>query len=220
MSQYYHHVRSDIRKLLPPEARRILELGAGAGRTGRWLKRFYTDAEVVAIEINPELEPELKENVDRAVIGSVDHHLDTLGKFDLVLALDVLEHLPDPQKTLSRVRDALLPGGSVIISVPNVAHYSVSLPLLLRRRFRYEEAGILDRTHLRFFVEDTAVELIRNAGLTFEAGLLSGPEGRKAGALDRLTFGLFRHHLTKQYLMRGRLDAAARSAKAPTWEII
>lgn len=111
MSQYYHHVRSDIRKLLPPEARRILELGAGAGRTGRWLKRFYTDAEVVAIEINPELEPELKENVDRTVIGSVDHHLDTLGKFDLVLALDVLEHLPDPQKTLSRVRDALLPGG-------------------------------------------------------------------------------------------------------------
>ena len=60
---------------------------------------------------------------------------------------------------------------------PNIAHLSVSIPLLLQRRFHYQDAGILDRTHLRFFVEDTAIKLLNNANFIITAALISGIQG-------------------------------------------
>jgi len=61
----------------------------------------------------------------------------------------------------------------------------------------------MDRTHLRFFVEETAVGLMNDAKLKVSKGLVSGLQGRKARMLDRLSMGLLRHHLTKQYIMLG-----------------
>jgi 2-polyprenyl-3-methyl-5-hydroxy-6-metoxy-1,4-benzoquinol methylase len=75
----------------------------------------------------------------------------------LFLLLDVLEHLPDSATTLQKLSNLVATGGHTIVSVPNVAHLSVSVPLLLRRQFNDHDAGILDHTHLRFFVEDTEV---------------------------------------------------------------
>ena len=69
----------------------------------------------------------------------------------------------------------------MIVSVPNVAHLSVSIPLLFRREFAYQDAGILDRTHLRFFVEDTAVKLLNDFKLVVERGLASGYIARTKG---------------------------------------
>ncbi len=123
----------------------------------------------------------------------------------MILCLDVLEHLIDPPGVLRRLCNLLTrdTAAQVIISLPNVAHLSVSLPLLLGRRFTYQDAGILDRTHLRFFTETSVLELLNDAGLVATAGLASGFNGPKSKALDTLTFGLLRHHLTKRYIVRG-----------------
>lgn len=98
----------------------------------------------------------------------------------------------------------LAPGGTVIVSLPNVAHLSVSLPLLLGGRFDYADAGILDRTHMRFFVRTSAVALLNAAGLSVDAGLKSGLQGKKSKLLDVLTFGLMRDRLAKQYILAGK----------------
>ncbi len=86
------------------------------------------------------------------------------GTFDLVVAGDVLEHLPDPGAVLDRVAVLLSPAGSLLVSLPNVANVTVRLSLLLGR-FPYAPRGILDATHLRFFTRRTARELLAARGL-------------------------------------------------------
>jgi 2-polyprenyl-3-methyl-5-hydroxy-6-metoxy-1,4-benzoquinol methylase len=198
---YYHHVRREIEYLLPKSASRILDVGAGAGVTLNWLKSLYPSSETTGTEINFELKAELMRNADVAIIDSIDDCLPQLKTYDLILLLDVLEHLPDSLGTLKKVSKLLEPGGHVIVSVPNVAHLSVAIPLLFRRRFTYRDSGILDRTHVRFFVEETAVGLLNDADLIVTDGVISGLQGARSKVLDRLSVGLLRHHLAKQYIM-------------------
>lgn len=89
------------------------------------------------------------------------------GRYDAVLALDVIEHLPEPRTALRALAGLLAPGGRLVLSVPNVAHWSVRLGLL-SGRFDYAETGILDRTHLRFFTKATLLETCAEAGLAVE----------------------------------------------------
>jgi SAM-dependent methyltransferase len=149
---------------------------------------------------------ELKLNADLAIIGPVDDAIAQLKTYDLILLLDVLEHLPDPTESLQKLAKLLNPEGQVIVSVPNISHLSVSIPLLLQRRFEYQQAGILDCTHLKFFVEGTAIKLLNDANLNVTKALISGIQGPKAKVFDFLTFGLLRHYLAKQYIMLGRLS--------------
>jgi 2-polyprenyl-3-methyl-5-hydroxy-6-metoxy-1,4-benzoquinol methylase len=83
-------------------------------------------------------------------------------KFDKILLLDVIEHLPDPARIVRDCVRLLEPRGQLIISVPNIANISVRLMLMLGR-FQYMERGILDRTHLRFFTRRTIRELLEAA---------------------------------------------------------
>ena len=153
------------------------------------------------------------------IIGKIEECFSELQSYDLILLLDVLEHLVDPVGTLKRLSTLLKPGGHVIVSVPNIAHLSVSLPLLFGRRFTYTEAGILDRTHLKFFVEKTAIDLLNNANLTVIKGIVSGLGGPRSRLLNRASFGLLLHHLAKQYIMLGKLKNDDAVQKEISWII-
>ena len=83
--------------------------------------------------------------------------------FDYVITADVLEHLVDPWRVVANIRPHLKDGGKVIASIPNIMHVSVMRDLL-NGRFRYQEAGILDRTHLRFFTLNEIDSLFAGAG--------------------------------------------------------
>lgn len=216
---YYHHVRREIRPLLPRSASRILDVGAGSGGTLSWLKTLYPDAETTGVELNHELARELQRNADVAIVGNIDDCLPRLATFDLILLLDVLEHVPDSARTLQRIRGCLRAGGRVIVSVPNIAHLSVTVPLLMKRRFTYQDAGILDRTHLRFFVEDTAIQLLNDANLVVTMGLIGGLEGPKSRLLDNLSFGLLRHHLARQYIMVGEPKESDAVQQRVQWKV-
>ncbi|MBB4256487.1 MULTISPECIES: bifunctional 2-polyprenyl-6-hydroxyphenol methylase/3-demethylubiquinol 3-O-methyltransferase UbiG [unclassified Bradyrhizobium] len=217
---YYIRSRREIRSLLPSRASRILEVGPGAGFTLAWLKSIYSAATTFGVELNQELEADLKLNADVAMIGDIDDLILRVGsKFDLILLLDILEHVPDPTRTLQAItRNLLMDGGRVIVSVPNIAHLSVTLPLLFQRRFEYTDSGILDRTHLKFFVEGTAVRLLNDSGLVVKDGLVTGIEGPRSKMLDRLTFGGLTHHLAKQYIMAGELTTASTAQPKINWK--
>ena len=103
----------------------------------------------------------------RLVVGDLEP-LDLVAEFgeaqfDVVLFGDVLEHLRDPLAVLRQARPLLVPGGSVVISVPNVGHGAVRLALL-RGESRYQELGLLDETHIRFFTRENLSDLFRRAG--------------------------------------------------------
>jgi 2-polyprenyl-3-methyl-5-hydroxy-6-metoxy-1,4-benzoquinol methylase len=216
---YYHWVRQEIKPLLPKNPSRILEVGAGAGHTLKWIKELYPKTETTAVEINSALLQELRQNVDVPIIGPIDEALPQLKSYDLILFLDVLEHLSDPTATLRNLSKHLEANGQVIVSVPNIAHLSVSVPLLLQRRFDYQDAGILDRTHLKFFVEGTAIKLLNDANFIVTAGLVSGIQGPKSKLLDLVSFGGLRHHLAKQYIMLGQLTDGKFSQERVRWAL-
>jgi hypothetical protein len=98
---------------------------------------------------------------DPAVLAQVT------GEYGVILAGDVLEHLRDPGRLLEALRPRLAPAGAWVISVPNVAHWSVRKELL-RGRFDFTDRGIMDASHLRWFTQRTLAHLLVRAGYVVE----------------------------------------------------
>jgi len=203
---YFSTVRSEIEELLPAEVRRVLEVGCGAGATLAWLKQRWPEAWIAAADVNDEQIRRAAAHADQAERCDLDETLPSISPatIDLLLCLDVLEHLRDPWAVLRGLAAFVRPGGRVIVSVPNVRHASVLLPLAARGRWRYGGSGILDRTHLRFFTREAAIELVRDAG--FEVSTVRGvgtEPGRRGYVPNLLTLGLLRDFLTRQYVVQG-----------------
>jgi SAM-dependent methyltransferase len=205
---YFDVVRCEIAPLLPPAARRVLDVGCGTGATSAWLKTLFPAAYTIGIEGNATLLPILAQNVDEARIINLNEPIRDIGAPDLVLLLDVLEHLIQPEQLLSDLVNAMADEATVIVSLPNIAHLSVAGRLFFNGRFDYEDAGILDRTHLRFYYKASALSLVHNAGLEILAVLRNGVEGPGAGLRSRLlnwlTMGLLRDRLAKQYVFSAK----------------
>ncbi|HYC90150.1 MAG TPA: class I SAM-dependent methyltransferase [Thermoanaerobaculia bacterium] len=142
---------------------RVLDVGCGFATTSARIQQLGN--QVTGIDSSPEIEAVAAKRLTRVVHGDV---LDVdLGdaQFDVIIFADVLEHLPWPVSALKRYLRWLAPGGSVLVSLPNVGLWSVRFAHLLGR-WEYDETGVLDRTHLRFFTRRSARWLIGEAGLT------------------------------------------------------
>jgi methionine biosynthesis protein MetW len=146
-----------------PQGARVLDVGCGTGSLSRILGEAR-NARVVGVEPDPERAQLAAERGVEVHVGFLDDDLiREIGPFDLVLLTDVLEHLPNPQEMLLLSRKALEPQGGVIVSVPNVAHWSVR-SYLLRGRFEYQPLGIMDATHLRWFTAASLRSLLASSG--------------------------------------------------------
>lgn len=143
--------------------RRVLDVGAAHGYLAASLRdRGFR---VTAIEGNPDLAREAANYCDEIVVADLDGPLPILrDRFDVIIYGDVLEHLKDPKGVLISINQNLKPDGLVIISLPNIANLYVRLHLLMGR-FNYQDRGILDRTHLRFFTRKTFREFLDEARL-------------------------------------------------------
>jgi len=203
---YHGHVRTDAFELVVPGGR-LLDVGGGYGQTARALRnRGQVDRAGVVDRVLAEPGDGLDFAYagDLAEPGLLDRVGDEQGPFDTILALDVLEHLVDPWATVARLHRMLRRGGRLIVSVPNVRYFSVSLGLLVRNRWTYQQDGILDRTHLRFFVRDTAIALAGSSGLVVEEVRGQVPVRRLTRYLNALTAGRAESLLAQQYLIRAR----------------
>jgi methionine biosynthesis protein MetW len=167
MNAAYEGDRPEVQTLVPVGARRILDLGCAAGALGAGLKR-RGGAEVVGVEIDPGYADTAATRLDRVVQGDVAEVLarGDLGRFDCIVAADVLEHLADPWLALRQAAALLEPGGTVVISLPNVRFFETFWQLGVRGRWPRREQGIFDSTHLRWFTLRDARDLAEQAGLT------------------------------------------------------
>ena len=119
-------------------------------------------------EIDPEAARQAEQICETVWVGDLEHlDVDELGTYQVILFGDTLEHLADPAALLRRLRPKLEPGGALVVSIPNVANWTMRLRLLAGR-FDYTDRGILDRTHLRFFTKRTALHLVRSSGFEIE----------------------------------------------------
>ncbi|HEX6390508.1 MAG TPA: methyltransferase domain-containing protein [Solirubrobacteraceae bacterium] len=165
----YETDRPEVQQLVPRDARRILDLGCAAGGLGAAIKRRQ-QAEVVGIELDPGYAADANAVLNRVICADADTGLarDDLGRFDCAIAADVLEHLVDPWSTTRRLADLLQPSGTLVVSLPNV-QYLKTFKELAKGHWPREDAGLFDRTHLRWFTIKDAHELLTQAGLTVTA---------------------------------------------------
>lgn len=179
---YYQFSRPEVRHLVPQTARRVLDVGCAAGAMGAALKAERPGAIVEGVEVVGAAAAVARGRLDRVYEGAIEAIAPTLprGAYDAIVLADVLEHTVEPGQVLRLLRPLLhtdgqdgqdrqdrqdRSNGALVLSVPNVRHWSVLRPLL-EGRFDYADLGILDRTHLRFFTRTTLLQLLAHEGLT------------------------------------------------------
>lgn len=168
---YYSNANPDLLAKIPVTAKRVLEIGCGTGGFARAYRDINPSAEYWGVELFAEAAEEAKTVLNEVVLGSIEDaavlaELDTQRgdrKFDVLIFGDVLEHLLDPWSVLKILRERMEPGAVCAVCIPNVGHWSLVREQLLGR-WNYADAGLLDRTHLRFFSRDTAVDMLGQAG--------------------------------------------------------
>jgi trans-aconitate methyltransferase len=165
---YYCHPRPEVLRLVPAGVRQVVDVGCGSGALGASIKEAHPEAEVRGIEPVALQARQAKEKLDDAAAMSADDPPPEGWPLpDCVIFADVLEHLVDPWSTLRRWCERVQPNAHFIFSLPNIGHAAI-IRNLLRGSWQYQEEGPLDRTHLRFFTRDSALELIQQAGLRVE----------------------------------------------------
>ena len=162
----YESVRPEIVGLVPAGVRRVLDLGCSTGWLAGALKQ-RGEVEVVGIEREPEYAAIAERTCDRVVVADVEAVPPDLGRFDCLVAADVLEHLVDPWSALEAYARMLDPGCRAIVSLPNAAHWT-TFAALARGSWPRRPEGIHDATHLRWFTLRDAIALCEGAGLRVE----------------------------------------------------
>lgn len=150
----------------------VLDVGCGFATTSQRIHEMGN--KVTGVEQSPEALPVAGRRLERVVakdLQDIEGVAAELGgaRYDVIVFADVLEHLAWPQTVLNAYLAFLKPGGSIIISLPNVGLWSVRLSHLFGG-WNYQDTGVLDRTHLRFFTRKTARKLIESAGLRIRSG--------------------------------------------------
>lgn len=207
---YFSRARHDILPLLPAYSERVLELGCGNGATLFWLKELQRAKFTHGLELFEPMANEAKHWVDEVRVGNAEQLLPTYAaaQYDLVLCLDVLEHLVDPWQVVDECARLLRPGGTIIASIPNMRTAVVLWKLLVKGEFEYANEGIMDRTHLRWFTRKSAVALLQRPGLHVEACLPTPlAPGSKSEWFNKFTLGSCRGWVTEQYLIKVKRNA-------------
>jgi len=213
----YTTPRMDIVELAPKTAMQILDVGCSNGAIGRTLKNIKPERSVCGIELDPIFAAEASKYLDYVInadLSSLDWNIALNDRnFDCIIFADVLEHLIDPSHCLDQALKHLRPGGSIIVSLPNIRHISAIWAIFFRGSFPRRNRGIFDSTHLRWFTLNDAQNLLTEHGLNISDVSVALRWGDTGGGyinkiLNRLpkslqTWWPIREFLTYQVSMRG-----------------
>jgi glycosyltransferase involved in cell wall biosynthesis len=219
-----------ISRQIKGRAPRVLDVGCGSGHVSAFLRNesFY----YVGVDYRKpdDLQPQVSLFHERDI--ERDFNLPYGGEFDYVVFGDVLEHLRNPEEILLKSREYLKPDGRIIVSVPNIQHWSTRL-LIATGNFTYMDRGILDRTHLKFFTKKSIARLLKDCGFeTIESLAAPVPLSPFVGNLAESTpfkmlaavqYGaanfwknLFAYQLISVARLNGAQDARAEPGEVPS----
>lgn len=188
----YRSNRTEMLAFLPAQYDRVLEIGCDEGGFSGSLT-----GETWGVEPSAEAAAIARPRLHKLLTGTFDDVRDELPReyFDVVICNDVIEHMADHHRFLRDIRAHMKPDGVLIGSVPNVRYYRNLYEVLLLKDWRYRDAGIMDRTHLRWFTERSLRRDLTEAGFRIELfrGVYGGARlmqfGLKKGQLPRGLFG-------------------------------
>ncbi len=206
----YRSINQAVFDRIPHSARRLLDVGCGAGVMGAAVKAVLPCAVVGLTYSEPEA-VQARRHLDRVEVVDLNCFDPTaLGAFDCIVCSHVLEHLADPHRVLTQLRRCLNPGGTLLVALPNVLFWKQRMEFL-RGRFRYTEGGLMDHTHFRFFDWNAASELVCEAGFDVRERVADGgfPLSRRLGktlgrAVDRGALARFPGLFGFQFVLSAR----------------
>jgi 2-polyprenyl-3-methyl-5-hydroxy-6-metoxy-1,4-benzoquinol methylase len=163
LDEYYNRERTSIVSLIKPGPNVVLDLGCGAGAVGRKLISVGKATEVFGIELFASAAEEAARHYAKVHCGDIEEmNLPYTMRFDYVICGDILEHLKDPYTIVKRIHGWLKDDGFIICSFPNVRYWKVIFKLVFKGAWDYSDAGVLDRTHLRFFTRKSCIMMLHD----------------------------------------------------------
>jgi SAM-dependent methyltransferase len=164
---------ADLLDLIPQSANKLVEVGCSTGALARAYKAKNPKSKYIGIEVEPSYAEQARAFCDTCVVGNIEEFESDFwkaqGDTDCWIFGDVLEHLKDPWLTLEHIRQVIPRDGCVVACIPNAQHWSLQVRLSVGD-FRYEDSGLLDRTHLRWFTRQTMIELFQQTGFQITEG--------------------------------------------------
>ena len=202
----YDNDRPEMLAFVPRDASSILDVGCATGRFGETLRAARPGAAIHGID--PTEQDAARANpYDTRTTGLYPQDLPAGVRYDCVIFNDVLEHMPDPWAALRATRELLTDRGRVVASIPNVRHLTVLLPLVLQGQWHYDDSGILDRTHLRFFTRRSMRDLFESSGYeVLQVEPLRVTKPKSIGRVDQMLGGAFTEFIAHQYAVVARAE--------------
>ncbi len=214
-STYYGSDRDDVFNVIKKFGKfsHALEVGCGSGALLTSLKRSGLVSSVTGLD--PYGSPQPDHILDQFFKGTFEEvlpELKNLQPTDLIIFADVLEHMEDPWTVLRSIcKDHLAKNGLVVISIPNFRNFYTLGKIIFQNSFKYEQEGVLDKTHLRFFCKNDIIELVRQADLQVE---LITPnflhkeavffKKNRLKYINMMSLNLFPYWITDQVIIVGR----------------
>jgi len=157
---------------LPAGLGRVVEIGCSTGALAAAYRVRNPSADYVGVEIDPDYAQAARDRCSSVIAGDIESFSDSafqaLFPLDCLVLGDVLEHLYDPWRLLRRARGHIGAGGLVAACIPNMQHWTVQARLAIGD-LEYEDDGLLDRTHIRWFTRGTIVKLFADSGFKVES---------------------------------------------------
>jgi SAM-dependent methyltransferase len=163
----------DLLEFVPATCRKLIEVGCSSGALAREYKKINPGCRYLGVEIDPDYAQLAGRYCDEVFMMNIEAASEEFNvsssDADCWIFGDSLEHLVDPWRVLAKIRQGLTSDGCVVACIPNVQHWSVQARLCCGD-FRYQDAGLLDRTHLRWFTRLTIIEMFQSAGFRIAEG--------------------------------------------------
>ena len=206
---YYSNIRIDLVNLITKKDNfKVLEVGAAYGETLIYLKEHRNAKEVIGVDLNfDESKKDSYNQTDDFIFGDIEElSLNQYQNyFDVIILADILEHLKDPLKVLKKLKKNLKSDGEIISSIPNIRTLNAFHKVYIKGNFSYEDEGLFDNTHLRFFCKKDMVTLFNMSGfkISYIESALKNYKGKSIKkSINKITFGVFEEFLTTQYYIR------------------
>lgn len=196
---YHSGTRDEMLKYIPDGTRATLDVGCGFGGFSAMVKERF-NAETWAVEMDKQAAQEAAKRLDKVINSDVTQSIDELpdNYFDCIIFNDVLEHLVDPYSVLVGMKRKLTGKGVIVASIPNVRYYRNLVNFALKGNWDYQDAGTLDKTHLRFFTYKSILKMFEQLG--FEVLVIEGIHATRNKKLRVLNILLFKALEDLKYL--------------------
>lgn len=164
---YFGVSRAEMLKYIPSTTKTLLDVGCAKGLFSKLAKQKL-GVTTWGIELNPEAASVAKELMDKVICKDVKNAIEEIPNnyFDCIVFNDILEHLIDPYSLLYFVKRKLTQRGVIVASLPNIRHAPILYDLVINGNWSYQEWGVLDKTHLRFFTKKSIRKMFEDQGYT------------------------------------------------------